>query len=387
MFAGRLLGEFGADVIRVDAPEGDLVRRRPPFLDGEAGLERSLHHLHFNAMKRSVALDVRTPDGADLLRRLTAVADVLIETERPGVMDALGIGYEALRSTNPSLIYATVTPFGQEGPLRDYKGSDLIGVASGGLMWLNGFPEDPPVQPGAEQAYHMASLVAAASIATAIAGRGRGAGGAGQRVDVSIQEVVSVTTLQHASPNVYAWQRLIPKRQGLATTRGNRIFECADGQWVTFIVLNGPWEELVGWFRGEGLGEHLLGDEWLDKAYRIEHAREISDVIEQLIARHPREYIFREGQRRRMRVMPVNTIDDLVRNEHLQARDYFVEYEHPSTGRRLIDSGVAAHLSHTPAFAARPAPELGEHTHEVLGGLLGLSGAEFERLSGDGVIR
>jgi crotonobetainyl-CoA:carnitine CoA-transferase CaiB-like acyl-CoA transferase len=386
VFAGRLLGELGADVVRVEPPGGDSVRRRPPFLDDEPGPERSLYHLHFNASKRSVALDIRRPEGAELLRRLARASDVVLETGRPGEMDALGVGYEALRPVNPVLIYATVTPFGQEGPMRDYRGNDLTAVASSGLMWLNGFPEDPPNQPGAEQAYHMASLALTASIATAIVARGRSADGAGHRIDVSLQEAMSMATLQHASPNVYAWYRRVPARQGIRLLRGRNLFQCADGLWVSVVVSPYRWAEFLEWCRDEGIGEHLFDEQWRDPAYRIEHASEVSEVTAQLAARHPREHIFHEGQRRRLMVTPSNTVRDLVDDAQLRAREYFVEYEHPATGRTLKDTGVAYQFSRTPAGVRRPAPRFGEHTEEVLCGLLGLDEAAVERLRASGVV-
>ena len=208
VYAGRILAELGADVIRVEPPGGSPVRRRGPFLDGREDRERSLYHLHFNVQKRGITLDIRRPEGAEIFRRLAAVADVILETAAPGEMDAMGVGYEALREVNPALLYTTVTPFGQTGPMRNYRGNDLIGAAMSGLTWLNGFPEDPPNQPGTEQAYHMASLVAAS------------------------------TTLQHASANAYTWHRQIPARRGLTGLRGGRsLFQCADGRWVSFIIL------------------------------------------------------------------------------------------------------------------------------------------------------
>lgn len=203
LFAGRMLGELGADVIRVEPPDGASDRGRQPFLDDEPGLERSLYHLHFNANKRAVTLDLHAPRGVELLTGLAGRADVILETFAPGEADAMGIGFNALREQRESLIYTTITPFGQEGPMSGYRGTDLIGAATSGLMWLNGFPEDPPVQPGSEQAYHMASLAAASGTMVALYGRDRQ--GSGRRIDVSMQEATSMVTFQHASASAYGW--------------------------------------------------------------------------------------------------------------------------------------------------------------------------------------
>ena len=172
VFAGRMLAELGADVIRVEPPGGDGIPRRPPFLDDPDHPE-SLHHLHFNAGKRGITLNAHTPRGVEVLRRLAVIADIWLETEAPGVMDALGLSPVALAELNPGLVYASLTPFGGEGPMAQYRADDLVSVAMSGLMYLNGFPEDPPIAPGAEQAYHIASAALVATTLIALAGRAR----------------------------------------------------------------------------------------------------------------------------------------------------------------------------------------------------------------------
>jgi len=124
LFVGRQLGELGADVIRVEPPEGDASRLRKPYLEGEVGIERSLYHLHFNANKRGVTLDIHCPEGRERLLSLVESSDILVETAAPGEMDELGIGYDDLKTLNPGLLYVTITPFGQKGPLRNYRRCD-----------------------------------------------------------------------------------------------------------------------------------------------------------------------------------------------------------------------------------------------------------------------
>ena len=201
-------------MIRVEPPAGSEVRAKRPFLDGERGIERSLYHLHFNVNKRGITLDLGQPRGVELYRHLAQKADVILETFPPGEADARGIGYEQLRELQPSLVYTTITPFGQEGPMRDYRANDLVGVASSGLMWLNGFPEDPPTMPGSEQAYHMASLVAASSTLIAIHDRDRR--GVGHRIDVSMQEAASMATLQKRQRECLHLAGRDPRSEGTA---------------------------------------------------------------------------------------------------------------------------------------------------------------------------
>ena len=387
VFCGRLLAELGADVVRVEPPGGDAVRRRGPFLDGEPGVERSLYHQHFNVNKRGVTLDLEREEGRALLRALAAHADVVVESWTPGDADARDIGYEALRAQHPALVYTTITPFGREGPMRRYRGRDLTGVASSGLMALNGFPEDPPTMPGSEQGYHMASLVAASATLIAIVGRDLDPERRGRRVDVSMQEAASMPTLQHASANFYTWLRQVPARRGLSGLRGGRAyFRCGDGRWVSFVVPPYRWEEFLAWLRDERIECELFGEEWRNRAYRVQRGDRLAEVIETLVQRYPRDHIFHEGQRRRLLVTSTNTVADLVDDPQLAARDYFVSLEHEALGRTLRDGGVAFALSRTPARVWRRAPLLGEHNREVYGGLLGKSEGEIASMRKAGVI-
>lgn len=388
VFAGRMLAELGADVIRVEPPGGDPIRLRPPFLDG-SDPPLSLHHLHFNAGKRSITLDYTHAEGAALLTRIAEASDIWLDSAAPGAMDALGFGYDRLAAVHPGLVYASITPFGQEGPMRDYRANDLIGAAMSGLMYLNGMLEDPPIMPGAEQAYHMASLAAVSAVLVAIAGRERDPERRGRRVDVSMQEATTMSTLQTANANIYTWHGGIPERQGMVGLGGGRhLFECADGKWISFTIPvgEGPFFGFfLDWLRDEGIA-HELSDDFLDPAYRFQHVALVMDAIAALCAKHDREALFHEGQRRRLLLMPVNDVADLVHDPQLRSRDYFATVEHPALGRTLEIPGAAYHFSATPTGIRSAAPALGEHTDEVLESLLGIGGDERARLRAEGVL-
>ena len=386
VFATRELAELGADVVRVEPPAGDSVRRLQPFLHGEDGAERSLYHLHFNAGKRSVVLDLETDDGREALRRLAGGADVVVETERPGRMDELGVGFEALRAANPGLLYVSVTPFGQQGPLRDARGTDITAVAAAGLLYLNGYPEDPPVRPGAEQGFHMGALVAAATLLVALVGRERHPGHRGHRIDVSMQEAASMATLQTANANMYTWHGEVPRRQGLVNKAGGRsMFQCRDGGWLSFVVpLGAPalWQAYVDWMDEEGLAETYADPQWDDPAFRTLNAGVHAGVLDRLCAKYDRDDLFREGQRRRMLAMAVNTAADLVASEHLQARGFFNTVRHEHLGCELVDVGPPYRFSATPVRITSPAPKLGQHTDEVLAELRPVADADTPPASG-----
>ena len=383
VFAGRLLADLGADVVRVEPPGGSPVRWRSPFLDDIEGPERSLYHLHFNANKRAITLDIRTADGAAVLKRLASTCDALIETAAPGEMDSLGLGYDELRAAAPGLLYVTITPFGRQGPMSRYRGNDIVGAASSGLMFLNGQPDDPPNQPGAEQAYHMASLAAASGLLIALHGRARRPDGHGHRIDVSIQEATSMSALQTANANFYTWFRRIPQRRGLTVFGGRHLFQCADGLWISFVIMPYRWDEFVAWLRDEGIESEACAEEWRDQAYRAQHPGVAGQAIAQLAARHTRPQMFHEGQRRLISVMPVNDVKDIVEDPQLQERRFFVSYE--AEGKTLVDAGPVPKMSATPLSLWRRAPRLGEHNREVYGGLLGLTDDVIAGLAARGV--
>lgn len=188
-YAAKLLADLGADVLRVEPASGDPARQRPPFLHDQPGPNRSLAWLHYHTNKRGLALDFDQPADQDKLRALAQVADVVLETAPPGYWAAPGLDYQRIQAENPGLIWAAITPFGQTGPRRGWQSSELIALATGGMLTLTGEPTEPPVQLGAQQAYHLAGLHAAIAVLAAL--RHRDQGGSGQCVDVSLQEAVA----------------------------------------------------------------------------------------------------------------------------------------------------------------------------------------------------
>ncbi len=392
VFAGRMLAELGADVIRVESPGGDGIRRRPPFLDDPAHPE-SLHHLHFNAGKRGVTLDTHTPRGIEVLKRLAGIADILLETEMPGVMDALGLGYGALSEGNPGLVYASLTPFGATGPMAHYRADDLVSVAMSGFMYLNGFPEDPPIAPGGEQAYHIASAALVATTLVAVAGRTRDPQGRGRRVEVSVQDAMAMATVQTANANFYTWHGRIPRRAGfaqpLAASASRNLFPCADGLWVSFVIPVGAgpgWGPFIEWLREEGIESPVYDEAFQDAAYRASHGPEVAEALGALCARYPREELFHEGQRRRLLVMPVNDMRSLYEDAQLRSRGFWRPLAHPSLGREIEVPAAPYQYSATPAALERCAPGVGEHNREVYLGLLGMTEDELASMAREGLV-
>jgi benzylsuccinate CoA-transferase BbsE subunit len=356
--AGKLLAGLGADVVKVEPPGGDPMRALPPFWEGVAAPERSLFFWFYDAGKRSVTLDTASSEGAALLDRLVAKADVLIETGPPG-------GTDALRAAHPRLVVASITPFGQQGPYRNWKSSDTVAEAMGGMMFVNGHADGPPLRALGLQAYHQAGIFAAVGAVAALFARETT--GRGQHVDVSLQAAVA-GALEHV-PGFWHQAGLVHHRQGtLHWTRYFRVGRCKDG-WVMHCTL-GDWTALVEWMKSDGMAENLDDPAWLDLNLRKDGAEHLFDTIEAWAARYTVAELTEGAQLRRIPYAAVRPPEALLRDPQLAARGFFVPIEHPDLGLTVPYPGAPFRMDDTRWRVARP-PRLGEHTEAVLRGWLG----------------
>ncbi len=360
VFASRILADLGADVIRVEPPSGGRVRNLAPFLNEEPGVERSFYHLYHNANKRSVAVDVSTENGLDALKLLAARADVLIETEHPGRMADLGVGYEDLSKLNAGLIYASVTPHGEEGPWKDRKGTDLTAAASSGLMFVAGQTYDPPTVAGGDQSYKMASLAAASGVMIALWGRRSDPDGAGTHISVSVQEAASMAVCQTSNANHFTWRGDIPQRPGM--TRG--VFECADGGWVTLNVAPHKVPDFLSWVADVGVETDLTADSILIQTRGTLLSPEMLGLSAEVAARLSREEFMEKAWELDMMSLPVMDFPDLAECVHLRVSDQFFEVWDDSLSASLGFCRSPVDVFSTP-IEISPAPKLGEHTEEV----------------------
>ena len=255
---GRLLADLGARVTLIEPPEGHRARRLAPFVDDQPGPDRSYQHLYFHANKESRVVDLTTPGGIAELRALAAAADVLIETGAPGEMDGLGLGFADLRALNPHLIYVSATPYGQTGPRRDWKATDLTATAAGGLLHVTGDPADPPTHGAAFPGHTMAGLTVASSTMIALHGRDHTPGRPGAQLDISMQEAVSFQLVQSGNPNTWLWRREIPRRPGLS-----QALQCRDGRWVACNVAGNRLDTFLPLLDAAGVEHGLTPDDWL----------------------------------------------------------------------------------------------------------------------------
>ncbi|MGE5306414.1 MAG: CaiB/BaiF CoA transferase family protein [Alphaproteobacteria bacterium] len=376
----KLLADMGADVIKIEPPCGDESRRIPPFKGDLPHPEHSLYFLHFNTNKRGITLDVEKPDGRAILLELALKADVLIETARPGRMDELRIGYTALRAQNPRLVYASITPFGQTGPWRDYKANDIAGIALGNLLYLAGEPGEPPLQPPGEIAYGMASTYGAFGIAVALYHRLDS--GKGQYVDVSMHECAGHIA-GYFIPN-YGYTGAKPAR---ASRKGEETdlydpYPTKNGYARIFIIPVEQWRRLVDWM---GRPPSISGPEFEKMSYRRQHPDIVVGAITEFCSRHTKEELYEEGQKRRIAVTPINTVGEFINSEQVKARETFVEIEHPVIGK-YAQFGPVPRLSESAGAITRPAPLIGQHNNEIYGGELGMSSDDLVALRASGVI-
>ena len=393
---GKILADLGADVIKIEPPGGCPSRNIGPFYGNIPHPERSLYWFVYNANKRGVTLDIETAQGRDILKKLAARADFIIESFSPGYLDNLGLGYEALQQVHPRLVMTSITPFGQSGPYKDYQATDLVGMAMGGLMYLTGDSDRPPVRISFPQAYLHAAADAACG--TLLAHYHRELTGQGQHVDVSMQQSV-VWTMINARP---FWEltgtflkRVGPFRAGLSSGSIQRqTWSCRDGA-VTFTVMGGAGgaetnRALVEWMDEEGMADEALkGIDWdafdMAAASREFHQR-IEDKIGRFFAAHTKEELFTEAVKRRIMLYPVNTPADIAVSPQLAAREYWVEVEHTELGACISYPGTFLKSSEVSCSLRRRAPLIGEHNHEIYQQELGLSDDQLAALREAGII-
>jgi alpha-methylacyl-CoA racemase len=376
-FCSLLLADFGADVVKVeDTGMGDYVRWAPPVYEGADPSAASALFLALNRNKRSIRIDLKRPEGRELLLRLARDADVVLESFRPGVLDRLGVGFEALRAVNPGIVLCSITGYGQDGPLRDRSGHDMNYLGLVGLLGLTGEAGGPPVQAAGQIAdLGGGALMGAFGILAALRERERS--GEGQHVDASMADgalswlaMVAAATLAGAPA---------PRRGGLELAGGlvcYRPYACADG-WVTLGALEPKF--WAAWCRGVGR------EDLVERQFEAPGSAAHRDVEAIFAARTRDEWAAFAGEHDCC-LEPVLELEEALGSELVRARDMVVEVEQPGAERPVRLLGVPVKLGRTPGDPARaPGPALGEHTHEVLREA-GLAAEEIEALEEAGAI-
>jgi benzylsuccinate CoA-transferase BbsE subunit len=354
---GKYFADMGATVVKVEPPRGAGSRHRGPYKDDVPDVNASLHFWAHNTSKESVILDLEEPDDRAVLHSLAHRADVILEDFSPGYLDRLGIGYTQFVSIDSSLILTSVTPFGQTGPLRDWKSSDMVSWAMGGAMWLVGYPDTdiPPLLPQGEISYQAAACWAI--IGTLVALTARMATGQGQHVDVSIQEACAFLVDGYdIAPYEYTGE--VKGRQSglggdLVVTKDQKFF-------VPQItnVSDHRWLEFREWLKAEGEGAELHA---LDPdAMRADMSR-LLKVIQVLAEKRTAAELSALGQSFGFTWMAANAPEELFDDEQLRFRQFFQDVAHPEFGASYLYGGPAALWSEAGWKIRSRAPRLGEH--------------------------
>ncbi len=376
-FCSLLLADFGADVIKVeDTGMGDYIRWSPPYYDGPDETARSAMFLALNRGKRSVRIDLKSERGREVLVRLAADADVLIESFRPGVLDRLGVGYERLREQNPGLVYCAISGYGQDGPNRDRSGHDINYLGLNGVLGLTGERDGPPIQ-AAGQIADLGGGALMAAVGIFVALRERESSGEGQLVDCSMFDG-ALSWLAMVAAEALATGRA--RRRGDLQLAGRfvcyRPYQCADG-----YVSLGALEPKFWRAWCEGVGRAELIDRQFDAPGSDAHAA-VSEVFKQRTRDQWRGFASEHD----CCLEPVLDLDEVLDSELVRAREMVVAIDQPGAHDPVKQLGAPIKLGRTPAQPGRrPAPALGEHTDEVLAAT-GFSAREIASLREQGAI-
>ena len=387
VFCTKLLADHGADVIKVEPLRGDRGRSRGPFPSNQPHHERSMYFLFYNTNKRSITLDLETPTGQSIFRRLAEKADVVVETSPVGYMKGLGLDYEALKGVNPGLVMASITPFGQTGPWKDYKSSDLIAMAASGYMQITGEPSGPPLRLGNEQSHFPGAQYAVVAILAALYFRDM-LGGTGQHIDVSLQESL-ITYYTDAHPAL-AWMQ---RKENVTRVGTNSTlvvplgaFPCKDGWISAGIITPREWDTLAQWiYEVTGNGEILEEQYKGGNQERAPYIDVITAMFMDFTARFTAEELFHEGQKRNLVFIPVNDVGGVLEDPQLDSSHFWTELDHPQVGRLKYPLGIF-YGEDMPPLGNAAAPQLGQDNAAIYCEELGYTKEELTILRSAGVI-
>ena len=396
VLCGKLLGDLGVDVIKVEKPGGDPARNIGPFYKDIPDPEKSLYWFAFNTSKRSVTLDIEKAEGQQIFKRLVREADFVIESFPVGYMDKLGLGYSILSQINPRIIMTSITPFGQTGPYKDYKASDIIIMAMIGLLYVSGDPDRPPVRISFPQSYQFAGAEAAAG--TLMALHYRNLTGEGQQVDIPVQW--STLLAQYDVAMWWVASRRIYKRQGSSRTRlqtgvkFQQFWPCKDGL-VTFYYFGGHMgaasnKALVDWIESEGFDCDFMKDmDWEAFDWSKMTQKKVNRMEEptgKFFMSHTKAELYNGALERNIMLYPVATPKDVIETQQLASRGYWVKIKHPELGVELTYPGAFVQASGSTCKIWRRAPLIGEHNKDIYETGLGLSKEKINRLKQNGII-
>ena len=370
-FCARLLGDYGAEVLKLEPPGGASLRRMGPFHHDDPHPEKSLFFLLLNLNKKGATLNLATDTGQTILKRLAEHVDVIVETYRPGYLDSLGLGYDQLSQINPALVMTSITPFGQCGPYSQYQGEEIVEYAMSMIMSISGVQGREPLKHGGFQGQYEGGLFGAGATSMALFAQLNT--GQGEHVDVSITECIASTMM--ATQTIYPF---IGGSQARRRAEGNEFenpMPCKDG-WIIVQAGGGAtWKDLADFFQAP----ELLEPRFADRAQRTRNGAEMDRVIIDAIKDREKWELFPRAAAARMLFGLVQTPSELVNCPQLASRNFYREVDHPVIGKIKVPAELFK-LSETPYQLRMPAPTLGQHNQEIYVEGLGYTGQELVRL-------
>jgi len=397
LIAGQMLGDLGADVIKIEPPGGSPSRNTGPFYKDILDSEKSLFWFAYNRNKRSITLNIEKAEGRDVFKRLVRTADIVLESFPSDFLDGLGIGYSALCEIKPDIIVTSITPYGIEGPKSHYKGSDLTTWAASVIHFISGDPDRPPIQPS----WPLAGLNGGIHgvFASLFALWHREISGEGQHVDAPIQPYL----LQHATGSYWYWEcipfnfpRMGPNIMSVHTT-SSLVHPCKDG-YVYFTIGGGTAAGIADSTRScvEWMDEEGMAPDWLkemDWVFGYDSSKLTQYLVDRVVEpfqtfflTKTKEEFSEEAVKRGMIGCPVSDARDIFHDRHLEARGFWTEVEHPELEDALTYCGPFIKLSEAPVKISRRAPLVGEHNQEIYERELRLSQEEVILLKEAGAI-
>lgn len=380
--AGRLFAEFGAEVIKVELPRvGDEVR--------SWRLARGTTSMMWRAIarnKKSVTVDLRTTEGAELILRLVEHVDVVVENYRPGKLESWGLAPDILRERNPDLVVVRISGFGQTGPYRDRAGFGSVAESMGGIRYVTGYPDRPPTRMNISIGDTLAGMYGVIGALMSLLARERGLAPRGETVDVALTEAV-FSVMESMVPEFSAYG-VVRQRTGnfISGVAPSGTYPCDSGGW---IVIGGNSDGIFKRFMHAIGRDDLANDPRMrDNPGRTAHAAELEEAISDWTRTRSVEEVMELLTEAKVPAGPIYSVAELVDDPHFNAREMFIEREVPVDGppESVIFPGVVPKLERLPGQVRWTGPELGQHTHEVLSGILGLSDAELAELEARRVV-
>ena len=402
---GKLLGDLGADVLKIEKPGGDPARRVGPFYHNIPDPEKSLYWWAFNVNKRGITLDIETAEGQEIFKQLAKRADVIIESYDPGYIEGLGLGYQTLERINPGIIMASITGFGQTGPYKEYKTAEITLWSLSGEGYVTGDPDRAPLMPSFPIGYSFAAT--AAAVGTMVALYHRALTGEGQHVDAPAYLGLAWASGAEVQ-GLWSIDKTIVKRSGSTWLRAQTgtsgtgvkyislplIYQCKDGylRFMPFVEV-GMLPSTMGlteWVIEEGMASETLKKvdwrTWDWQTVSQETVDEITQSFGRFFIKYTKAELWDGAQKRRIQLYPLLTTSDMLEFEQLNQRDYWEEVHHPELSTKIAYPGAFVKLTDAPCKIRRRAPLIGEHNEEIYVKEFGFSKEEVQVLKQNKVI-